>query len=111
MKLEARETKSGQKVYGTYDFKNGKIAFRQNDKSDKFSIVYTRPNNSQTSLKSIGESEIEAEFTALTLLDNLSKSPVHFETNFKNINSSKDGEFAIYGLSREQFFDVMEYLR
>ena len=107
MGLKPRKTKSGQKVYGTYKFENGSIAFRKSDKSDKFAIVFTRCNNSQTSFGSIDESEIETHYNLISAFDNLSESPAQFESNLKNINS-KDGEFALYGLSRTQFFNLIK---
>ena len=110
MALESRVTDSGQKVYGTYKFKNGKIAFRQNDKGTKFAVVFTKRNNKQISLKSVEESEINSEYNLITAIDNLVTNEIEFMSYLMNTDSD-DGDFKIVGLTREQFIDVLDYLR
>ena len=101
----SRQDKNGN-IYGPYVLKNGNFEIKANDKSDKYRAVYVRPNGSQTSLKSFEESEIENMYNLIRMIDNLSQSPAQFETNIKNSNS-KEGEFALYGLSRELFFKLV----
>ena len=106
MALEpSRQDKNGN-IYGPYVLKNGNFEIKANDKSNKYRAVYVRPNGSQTSLKSFEESEIENMYNLIRMIDNLSQSPAQFETNIKN-SDSKDGEFALYGLSRELFFKLI----
>lgn len=101
----SRQDKNGD-IYGPYALKNGTFEIKANDKSTKYRAVYTRPNGSQTSLQSFEESQIENMYNIILVIDNLSQSPAQFETNVKNTNS-KDGEFALYGLSRELFLKLV----
>lgn len=110
MALTSRTTDSGQKVYGTYQFKYGGIAFRQNDKGTKFAVVLTRHNNKQISLKSIKESEINSEYNLITAIDNLVTNEIEFISYLMNTNSD-DGDFKIVGLTREQFINLLYYIR
>lgn len=101
----SRQDKNGN-IYGPYSLRNGTFEIKANDKSENYRAVYTRPNKSQTSLKSFPEAEIENMYNLILMMDNLSHSPAQFETNIKN-SDSKDGEFALYGLSRELFFKLI----
>ena len=106
MALEpSRQDKNGD-IYGPYALRNGTFEIKANDKSDKYRAVYVRPNGSQTSLKSFEKSEIENMYNLIRMIDNLSETSAQFETNIKNTDS-KDGEFALYGLSRELFFKLI----
>ncbi|WP_296789504.1 hypothetical protein [uncultured Methanobrevibacter sp.] len=106
MTLEpSRQDKTGD-IYGPYMLRNGSFEIKKNNKSEKYRAIFTRPNKSTTSLGSFEEEKIEEIYNTIIILDNVSQTPAQFETNFKNRNS-KDGEFALYGLSRELFFKLI----
>lgn len=109
MALEPSKQDKEGNVYGPYAIKNGTFEIRGNTKSQKYRASYKRPNGSQTSLGSFEESEIENMYNLILMVDNLSQSPAQFETNVKN-RESKDGDFALYGLSRELFFKLINEL-
>ena len=108
---EFYKTDSHQRVSGPYKTRFGTIYFRENSnaKNPKFAEVFTNHKNKQISLKSVPETEIEKALTELATFSLYCVSETEFVSTIKN-SDAKDGELAIYRLTRQQFRDCINYL-
>ena len=108
---EFYKTDSHQRVSGPYHTPFGTIYFRENNnaKNPKFAEVFTNRKNKQISLKSVPETEIEKALTELATFSLYCVNETEFVSTIRN-SDAKDGELAIYRLSRQQFRDCINYL-